>query len=118
MKKILLLICLFLSSIVFSQTKEFTISGNIKSADNKELLESVTVHAERVKDSSIVSYTITDAKGNFDLVGETSDSKVKLVVSFIGFKPYTKTIVVRNQNLGTLSLKSANSLDAIIIKSI
>ena len=117
MKKILLLICLFLSSIVFSQTKKFTISGNIKSADNKELLESATVHAERVKDSSIVSYTITDAKGNFDLVGETSDSKVKLVVSFIGFKPYTKTIVVRNQNLGTLSLKSANSLDAIIIKS-
>jgi len=117
MKKNVLLICLFLSSFAFSQTKNFKISGNIKSADNKELLESATVHAERVKDSSVVSYTISDAKGHFNLVGETADAKIKLVVSFIGFKPYSKTIVVKNQNLGTLLLNEANSLDAIIIKS-
>jgi hypothetical protein len=117
MKQKLFLICLFLSSIAFSQTKNFTISGIIKAQEDKELLESATVHVERVKDSSIVSYTITDAKGQFSLTGETSDAKIKLVVSFIGFKPYSKIVNVKNQNLGTLFLEPANALDAVVIRS-
>ncbi|WP_405611229.1 outer membrane beta-barrel protein [Polaribacter sp. Asnod1-A03] len=117
MTKKLLLICLFLSTITFSQTKKFSISGTIKSQEDLELLESATVHAERLKDSSIVSYTISEAKGYFNLVGETSDSKVKLVVSFIGFEPYSKIIDVKNQNLGDLLLKTENSLDAVVIRS-
>jgi hypothetical protein len=117
MKNNLLLIFLFLCSITFSQTKKFTINGFIKSDADKELLESATVHAERLKDSSIVSYTISDMKGKFDLVGETSDSKIKLVVSFIGFKPYSRIISAKNQNLGVLHLKESNALDGVIIKS-
>ncbi|AUC85528.1 TonB-dependent receptor [Polaribacter sp. ALD11] len=117
MKRFLILFSFFLTSIIYSQTKDFQITGNIKSADEKELLESATVHVERLKDSSIVAYTITDAKGNFKIAANTSDSKIKLVVSFIGFKPYFKTIEVKNQNVGTLYLKSANTLDAIVIRS-
>ena len=108
---------LFLSTIAFSQTQKFTINGIVKSEDDQELLQSATVHLERIKDSSIVSYTITSEKGIFDLTGETSDSKIKLVVSFIGFKPYMKIIDVKNQNIGTLFLKNSNLLDGVVIKS-
>ena len=117
MKKSIVLFSLFLSSFLFSQTKDFQITGTIKSADDKELLESATVHIERLKDSSIVAYTITDAKGTFKLTAKTADTKVKLVVSFIGFKPYAKTITVKNQDVGSLYLKSSNTLDAIVIRS-
>ena len=117
MKKNLILICLFISSIAISQTKNFTISGIVKSEDDKELIESATVHAERVKDSSIISYTITNSKGGFKLVGETTDTKIKFVVSFIGYTPYTKIINTKNQNLGTLFIKAANELDAVVIRS-
>ena len=117
MKKNLILICLFISSIAISQTKNFTISGIVKSEDDKELIESATVHAERVKDSSIISYTITNSKGGFKLVGETTDTKIKFVVSFIGYTPYTKIISTKNQNLGTLFIKAANELDAVVIRS-
>ncbi|MCG1035326.1 outer membrane beta-barrel protein [Polaribacter sargassicola] len=117
MKKKLILICIFLSTIAYSQTKKFSISGIIKSQEDSELLESATVHAERLKDSSIVSYTISEANGSFNLVGETGDSKVKLVVSFIGFQPYSKIIDVKNQNLGDLLLQTENSLDAVVIRS-
>ena len=68
MKKILLLIAFLATSLTYSQKKDFTISGIIKSAEDKEMLESATVHVERLKDSSIVSYTITDAKGDFKIV--------------------------------------------------
>jgi hypothetical protein len=117
MKKILFITCLFISAIAFSQIKKVSIKGVIKSEEDKELLESATVHLERLKDSSIVSYTISDEKGAFNLIGETSDSKMKLVVSFIGFTPYTKIIDVKNQGIGTLFLKNANALDGIVIKS-
>jgi hypothetical protein len=117
MKKILILISFFLTSFIYSQSKDFTITANIKASDDKEILESATVHLERLKDSSIVAYTITDAKGNFEIAASTSDSKTKLIVSFIGFKPYSKIIEVKNQNIGTLYLKTANRLDAIVIRS-
>ncbi|ARV05627.1 TonB-dependent receptor [Polaribacter sp. SA4-10] len=117
MKKILILLSFFLTSFTYSQTKDFEITGIIKSTDNKEILESATVHLERLKDSSIVAYTITDAKGNFKIAANTADSKTKLIVSFIGFKPYSKIIAVKNQNIGTIYLKTANTLDAIVIRS-
>ena len=117
MKKILILLSFFLTSFTYSQTKDFEITGIIKSTDNKEILESATVHLERLKDSSIVAYTITDAKGNFKIAANTADFKTKLIVSFIGFKPYSKIIEVKNQNIGTVYLKTANRLDAIVIRS-
>ena len=117
MKKIVFLSCLFLSTIAFSQVKKFTITGIIKSEEDKELLESATVHAERLKDNNIVSYTITNDKGVFALTGETADPKIKLVVSFIGFKPYTTIIDAKSQNLGTLFIKNENALDGVVITS-
>ena len=116
MNKKLLLICLLISSIAFSQTKNFSITGIVKSEEDKELLESATVHAERLKDSSIVTYTITNTKGSFNLIGKTSDSKIKLVVSYTGFTPYSKIIDVKNQDLGTLFIKTANVLETVVIK--
>ncbi|MCI2228607.1 outer membrane beta-barrel protein [Polaribacter sp. MSW13] len=117
MKKFIFLICLFLSYITYSQTKKFEITGTIKSSEDNELLESATVHAERLKDSSIIAYTITNSKGYFNVSGKTADTKVKLVVSYLGFKPYTKILDVKNQNTGALSLKPANMLEAVVITS-
>ncbi|QXP71435.1 outer membrane beta-barrel protein [Polaribacter sp. R2A056_3_33] len=117
MKKVLLLICLIFTCITYSQTKEFKITGTITSLEDNELLESATVHAERLKDSSIISYTITDAKGYFNVEGKTADSQIKLVVSYIGYKPYTKIINTKNQHVGNLNLELANALDAVVIRS-
>jgi hypothetical protein len=117
MKKITFLTFLLLTCITYSQSKEFEITGTIKSLEENELLESATVHTERLKDSSIIAYTITDAKGFFNVGGQTADTKVKLVVSYIGYKPYTKIISVKDQNIGSLILEPANVLDAVVIRS-
>ncbi|QVY64739.1 outer membrane beta-barrel protein [Polaribacter sp. Q13] len=117
MKKITFLTFLLLSCITYSQSKKFEITGTIKSLEDNELLESATVHTERLKDSSIIAYTITNSKGYFNIGGKTADAKVKLVVSYIGYKPYTKIISVKDQNIGTLILEPANVLDAVVIRS-
>ncbi|WP_158840357.1 outer membrane beta-barrel protein [Polaribacter sp. L3A8] len=117
MKKLLLLTCLLLSCLTYSQTKSFELRGNIKSAEDNEFLESATVHTERLKDSSIIAYTITNSKGYFNVGGTTADAKVKLVVSYLGYKPYSKIVTVKNQSIGTIILEPANVLDAIVIRS-
>lgn len=117
MKKFLFLSCFLFSLITYSQTNKFEITGTIKSIEDDELLESATVHTQRLKDSSIVAYTITSSKGFFNVVGQTSDEKLKLVVSYIGFKPFSKIITSKSQSLGTITLEPTNVLDDIVIRS-
>ncbi|MEC3906733.1 outer membrane beta-barrel protein [Tamlana sp. 2201CG12-4] len=113
----LMLLCTMFS---FSQSKQFTISGTLISDDNNAPLESATAYLERVKDSSLVSYTITDKDGSFELTDKTSDSELKLLISYVGYEAYTKTIKIDKPvvNLGTVNLKvDSNALDAVIIES-
>ncbi len=67
MKKVILLLALVCSFVVFGQTNPFRITGKIVSKSDKTPIESATIHLERVKDSTVVSYTISDEKGKFDL---------------------------------------------------
>ncbi|MCI2228578.1 outer membrane beta-barrel protein [Polaribacter sp. MSW13] len=117
MKKILFLTSILFSCITYSQTKNFEITGTIKSTEDNEFLESATVHTERLKDSSVVAYTITNSKGYFNVSGKTADAKIKLVVSYLGFEPYSKIIDAKSQNIGIINLKPANVLDAVVIRS-
>jgi len=117
MKKIIFLTCLLLTCFSYAQTKKFEISGTIKSSEDNELLESATVHTERIESGNIIAYTITNSKGAFYLNGETADVKIKLVVSYLGYKPYNKIITVKDQNIGTIILEPANVLDAVVIRS-
>ena len=64
----------------------------IKSEKDKSLLESATIHLEKVKDSSVVTYTISNEKGYFSLEGKTFEKELRLYVSFIGLKTYSKKI--------------------------
>ena len=117
MKKIIFLTCLLISSIAFTQTKDFELTGTIKSIEDNEFLESATVHTERLKDSSIIAYTITNSKGYFNVSGKTADAKVKLVVSYLGYKSYSKIVSAKNLNIGSITLEPANVLDAVVIRS-
>ena len=94
MKHLLLGTLLLLSFASFSQTKDFEISGQLISEEKKEPLESATIYLQRVKDSSLVTYTISDKQGDFFLKGRTADEKLNLYISYVGFKTYFKSIFI------------------------
>ncbi|MGB5418735.1 hypothetical protein [Algibacter sp.] len=58
-----LLSCLF----SFSQSKGFKVNGKIVSEEDEKPLEAATVYLERKKDSSLVTYTISDKNGDYQL---------------------------------------------------
>jgi len=107
-------------SFSFSQNKSFKVSGTIIASDDQSILESATVYLERIKDSTLVTYTISDKDGKFILEGKSTDAKLNLFVTYVGYKTYTKLIdmSISEINLETINLEVDNdALDAVIIKS-
>jgi uncharacterized membrane protein YgcG len=120
MKKLILGILLCCAFTSYSQNKSFKISGTLISEEDKQPLEAATVYLQRVKDSSLVTYTITDQKGKFILENKTTDKELNLFVSYIGFQTYKKKMAVKEgeTNLNVISLKaSTNQLDEVVVKS-
>lgn len=120
MKSFLPILFIFLSSVLYSQSKPYTIEGTIQSKSDSTYLESATIHLEKVKDSSVVTYTITDEKGRFKLEGKSFEKELRLVVSFVGYRPHSQKIVFDKKSfqLGNILLETNdNLLDEIIVKS-
>ena len=113
------LLCV-LFSFSQSQSKAFKISGKLIDETDQSALEAATVYLQRVKDSSLVTYTISDKTGAFTLEDETGDSSLNLYISYVGYKTYFKNIKLDKSdiNLETIPLEvSSSSLDEVLIKS-
>ena len=120
MKQGFFLIVLFFSTLLFSQQKSFKIQGSLVAADTKTPLESATVYLQRVKDSSLVTYTISDKDGKFSLEDKTYDNFLNLFISYVGYKTYLKKIPINKEtiSLQPISLQiDDNALDEILIKA-
>ncbi|XRE43686.1 TonB-dependent receptor [Tenacibaculum discolor] len=121
MKKLLFIFTLLLTSSIFSQSYPFKITGTINSEKDKTVIEAATVHVEKARDSSIVTYTISNDKGKFSLEGKSFSKDVKLFISYVGMDSYSKSIKLdktSNLNLGTIFLKEeSNLLSEVVIQS-
>ena len=93
--KNLLLLCILLNTFI-SFSQNFEITGTLKDKDNN-LIESATVYLESIKDSTMITYTISDAKGEFNLSGNTRAEKAYLFVSYTGMMPLKKEIILSDK---------------------
>jgi hypothetical protein len=119
--KYLFFIILFLCVLTTkAQSKEFKITGTVQTDIEKEPLESATVYLERIKDSTLVSYTISDKNGKFSLEDKTGDESLKLFISFVGYQTYSQIVKIDKGeiNLEPINLLvDSNALDEVLIKS-
>ncbi|MBC2844759.1 outer membrane beta-barrel protein [Winogradskyella flava] len=119
MKKLALVFTFLFTLFSYSQEKSFEITGNIQAEDTKLPLESATVYVERTKDSSVVSYTISDKEGKFQLKGTTYDDSLNFYVSFVGYATYLKKLNIDREKiyLKTVLMQVDNKLDEVLVKS-
>lgn len=105
--------------MTFSQGKPFKISGTLISEADQSTLESATIYLETLKDSTLVTYTISDKNGNFVLDNRTYEDSLNLTISYVGYESYSQIVNISKSpiNLKTIALKTANLLDEIVIKS-
>lgn len=120
MNKIFYLIILFFVGTVFSfGQKNFSIRGKI-SDENKKPIEAVTVYLSIAKDSTLINYTITDSKGEFDLQTNKIEFPTFIVASMLGYTDYSAqfTSISDHINLdGIILTEDSNVLDEMVIKA-
>ncbi|MCK0125888.1 outer membrane beta-barrel protein [Gelidibacter sp. F2691] len=105
--------------MMFSQSTPFKISGKIIVEDEQTPLESATIYLETLKDSTLVTYTISDKNGEFVLEDTTYESTLNLTISYIGFQTYSKTITIGKDPIALepIQMQTANLLEEVIIRS-
>ncbi|WP_150451771.1 outer membrane beta-barrel protein [Arenibacter lacus] len=104
---------LFFLPIVFSQ--DFTLSGKVVDALTNTPLEASTIYAESVRDSSLITYTISNQKGEFRLEGNTPLKEVKLFFTYNGYKSIEMDVELQESlDLGKVKLEEqAEELDEV-----
>jgi len=108
--KNLLFLCILLNTFI-SLAQNFEVTGTLKDKDNN-LIESATVYLESIKDSTMITYTISDAKGEFNLSGNTKAEKANFFVSYTGMMPLKRELILSKdtRNLGELTLEENSQL--------
>ncbi len=105
MRKVLLTILgtVFIFSV--SQAQNFNIKGKIVDANTGSVLEGTTVYAETIKDSTLITYSVSDAKGFFIIEGKTRLKEINVFFSFTGYETLKmKLSPKRNLDLGEIKL--------------
>jgi len=104
---------------IFFQTltaQNFAINGKILDPEGQPL-ESATVFLEKIADSSLVTYTVSETDGSFLIAGKSGAEKLNFRISFSGFKPYYKQIKIGEAiNMGEISMETeTNNLSDVIV---
>jgi len=117
-KNIIFILLILTSSLAFSQSSG-TIIGKVMSQES-EPLELVSVALLNPQDSTLVSFTTTDVKGEFKIAEDSKDSLL-LQLFYTGYLSYFKTIKFRKEltDLKTIFLKEdIKQLDEIVITAV
>ncbi|MCF1192522.1 outer membrane beta-barrel protein [Mangrovimonas sp. AS39] len=120
MKKFLVFMACFYALTSIAQTNPFKISGKLVAEEDQSPLESATVYLQRVKDSSLITYTISDKDGRFSLQEKTGDTEANLFVSYVGYKTYYQNIKLDKEVIDLKNIVmavSSDALDEVVIKA-
>src|SRR2546423_616039 len=93
MKKILFLSVGLLFIIVVAAQKPGSVKGRLVDTSAKQPLSEATVSVINAKDSSLVSYTLTNKQGIFE-IEQLDAGDYKLFVSFKGYQPFKKNFSI------------------------
>jgi hypothetical protein len=111
MKKIIIFITLFISTLTFSQQQIEIVKGNVQSETSKSILKNV-----HVLNLTKVKGTITSSEGEFEIQAKVNDT---LYFSYIGYKPLKVVVtndLIRFDNNTIELTELAFALEEIIIK--
>ena len=95
--------------------QEFLVKGKIVDSATGAPIEAATIYAETLRDSTLITYTITNSEGIFALEGKTAYKKARLAFSSNGFTPQTREVNLEPlMEMGTIKMEErVQQLDGI-----
>ena len=88
--------------LIKTQAQLGTLSGKILDSSNKKALQLATVTIYRAKDTSIITYRLSDSKGDFKVPSLPIELSMRVLISVSGFQVYRKDFEFRD---GLLSIE-------------
>jgi hypothetical protein len=109
-----------LSLCVTAQNNSGIIKGSLKDSANKQVLSLATVTVFIAKDTSIVTYRLSDPNGNFRVPSLPLDKTCRVLVSYSGYRVYRKEFTLTKESpqldFGTILLiNDPKHLDEVIV---
>lgn len=116
----MLVFCVFfLHNLSSFAQKNIVITGKIVTEKDSPI-EAVTIYLIHPKDSSLLTYTLSDKEGLFKLETKAESQNIILKISGEGYKEFSNTLekLTQNKDLGVIKLlKSEIELKEVVIKS-
>ena len=110
-------ICI-LSTSLSAQTIKHNLIGTVSDTMNKTALENAVVYIKSPKDSSLISYSRADKKGNFQF-HNIAEGKYIMVVTYPQYVDWIDTIHVNSESKETITISlttKAHLLEEVIVK--
>ena len=94
-------LCVVLLPLVFiclcSKAQKGFIKGVLKDSGSKQNLSLASITVFTAKDTSIVSYRLSDAVGSFQLTGIPQNILCRMVITFQGYRVYRKEFILTKE---------------------
>jgi hypothetical protein len=116
-KTLLLSVLLLFSAALFAQNKS-VLKGVVLDSVSKSPVEFVTVAVVNAKDTSLISYTITNKNGVFSLTGLPANKETKLIISAMGYSTFRKLLLLKPaevKDIGAIYLNN-KLLNEVLVK--
>lgn len=119
MKNIYLLIISSLCALTAIGQKNGSVKGTLYDTAAKQPVVSATITVLQKKDSALVSFSMTDAKGRFEITG-LGNGEYRLLVTHINYHGSNKFFSIddanKNRDLGNLVMRDASQmLDEVVV---
>lgn len=119
MKKIYLLIITSLFSLVSLAQKNGSLKGLLYDSVAKQPVASATITVLQKKDSSLVTFTMTDSKGRFEVTG-LGNGDYRLLITHINYHGSSKSFTIddanKNKDLGNVIMHdAAQMLNEVVV---
>ncbi len=114
---------LFISVIYLcssAQNNSGSVKGSLKDSSGKQILSLATVTVFLAKDTTIITYRLSDASGNFKIPGIPLNINCRVLVSFSGYKTFRKDFILSKESpqldMGTILLNhDSKDLEEVIV---
>jgi hypothetical protein len=115
------LIILFIAFTGYAQNKG-ALSGTVVDSVNTKPIPYATVTVFKASDTTIITYRLTDEKGNFHIPALPLNSKARVVISTMGYAVFRKEFTLMSDkpqlDLGKIKMPTSSvSLNEVLIKA-
>lgn len=119
-KIVFIVFCFIICSLKATAQNTGGIKGLLRDSSGKQVLSLATITVFRAKDTSIVTYRLSDPSGNFKIPGLPLEVSCRALVSFSGYKVYRKDFLLTKEvpqlDLGTILLiNDPQNLDEVVV---